>query len=175
MNSFKVLAGFLKRLRKSQSGYAMVGFPLSNTLSQYGMVARGVCQVGRGQKLKEIQEHPQISREGRKMFFLDEFGKRHPFKGREIVSMNMWGFTPKIFQQIQQRFETFLNEMGEDLKKEFLIPRVVGDVLLAKEATVKVLSTKDRWFGITYPQDKEQVRLSMEKMIQKGYYPSALP
>lgn len=174
-NSFKTLAGFLKKIRKNDAPtYAMVGFPLSKTLSEHGTVARGICRIGPGKKLKEVVERTQIGKEGRKVFHLDESGKKHPLKETATVSMNMWGFTPRLFEQLTRRFTEFLKAKGQDLKTEFLIPRVVDEAVARQEATVKVLSTKDQWFGVTYPEDKEKVRGKMEELVKKGVYPTKI-
>lgn len=174
-NSFKAMAGFLKKIKKNDAtSYSMVGFPLLKTLSEHGTVARGVCRLAPGKKLKEVVEHTQIGQEGRKVFHLDEAGKRHPLKAPTTVSMNFWGFTPRLFEQIGARFTAFLKAKGTDLKSEFLLPRVVDDAIAKREATVRVLSTKDQWFGVTYPQDKERVRAAMDKMLQKKLYPERL-
>ncbi len=174
-NSFKVLASFLKKIKKTNlSTYSMVGFPLDKTLSEHGMVARGVCRMGAGKSLKEVVERTQIGQAGRKVFYLDESGKKHPLKRTEMVSMNMWGFTPRLFRQLDQRFGKFLEEKGQDIKSEFLIPRVVDDAIASREATVKVLSTKDRWFGVTYPRDRETVRENILNLVKRKVYPSLL-
>ena len=88
--------------------------------------------------------------------------------------MNFWGFTPRLFEQIGGRFTAFLKAKGEDPKSEFLLPRVVDDAIAKREATVKVLSTKDQWFGVTYPQDKERVKGAVGKLVKKGSYPQSL-
>jgi NDP-sugar pyrophosphorylase family protein len=174
-NSFKVLAGFLKKVKKADSStYSMVGFPLDKTLSEHGTVARGVCRLARGRRLREVVERTQIGQEGRKVFYLDESGTKHPLKRSEMVSMNMWGFTPRLFRQLDQRFGEFLEEKGRDIKSEFLIPRVVDDAISTREATVKVLSTKDRWFGVTYPQDREIVRQNVLNLVKRKVYPDLL-
>ncbi len=174
-HSFKALAGFLKKIRKNDAAtYAMVGFPLSKTLSEHGTVARGVCRIGRGNRLKEVVEQTQIGKDGRKIFHLDESGKKHPLKGTETVSMNLWGFTTRLFEQLGRRFTAFLEEKGSDPKAEFLIPRVVDDAIAAGEATVQVLSTQDPWFGVTHPNDKGKVQGEMENLVRKGVYPKKL-
>ncbi len=174
-HSFKTLGGFLKKIRKNdEATYAMVGFPLAKTLSEHGTVARGVCRIGRGRRLKEVVERTQIGKDGRKIFHLDESGKKHALKGTETASMNMWGFTPRLFEQLGRRFTEFLREKGNDPKAEFLIPRVVDDAIAADEAAVLVLSTRDPWFGVTHPNDKEKVRGEMEKLVKKDAYPEKL-
>ncbi len=174
-HSFKAMAGFLKKIKKNDAAtYAMVGFPLLKTLSEHGTVARGICRIGPGRKLKEVVERTQIGQEGRKVFHLDDAGERHPLKATTTVSMNMWGFTPRLFEQINGRFGVFLKAKGAELKSEFLLPRVVDDAIARREASVKVLSTKDQWFGVTYPQDKERVKGEVAELVKKRLYPQAL-
>lgn len=174
-NSFKVLAGFLEKIRQNEAAaYAMVGFPLSKTLSKHGTVARGICRIGPGKKLKEVVERLQIGKEGRKIYYLDESGRRHPLKGTATASMNIWGFTPPLFEQLNRGFIEFLKQKGGDLKAEFLLPRAVDDAIAKRKATVQVLSTKDPWFGVTYPNDKEKVRAKMEEQVKRHLYPLRL-
>ena len=174
-NSFKVLASHLRQVKENgDPAYAMVGFPLSKTLSEHGTVARGICRTAPGKKLKEVVERTQITKEGRKVFYLDEAGKKHALKGTETASMNMWGFTPRLFEQLGRRFTVFLSEKGNELKSEFLIPRVVDDCIAAKEAAVRVLSTKDQWFGVTYPQDRERVREKIHQLVRRKVYPTEI-
>lgn len=174
-NSFKALAGFLKKIRRKDAAtYAMVGFPLAKTLSEHGTVARGVCRIGPGKTLREVVERTQIGREGKKTYYVDEDGKKHPLKMNATVSMNIWGFTPRLFDQINKRFAEFLKAQGQDPKAEFLLPRVVDTAIAKRQAAVKVLSTRDPWFGVTYPQDKEKVRGEMAKLVKKGLYPEKI-
>jgi len=174
-NSLKVLAGFLKKIKKrDQPNYGMVGFVLKKTLSENGTVSRGVCQVTPGGKLRKVVERLKIGKDGNKTVFVDEKGRNHKLTGGETVSMNMWGFTPALFEQLGMEFKKFLKEKGGEEKSEFLIPRVVDDLVRRKLAKVEVLSTRDQWFGITYPEDKAAVRQSMEKLEKKGLYPRKL-
>jgi hypothetical protein len=174
-NSFKVLAGFLQKIKKNgATTYAMVGFPLAKTLSQHGTVARGICRIGPGKKLKEVVERTQIAKEGRMVFYLDEAGMKNPLTGTATASMNMWGFTPALFGQLGHGFIEFLEAKGGDLKAEFLLPRAVDAAIAKGQASVQVLSTRDPWFGVTYPDDKEKVKGEMEKMVKKGLYPEKI-
>jgi Nucleotidyl transferase len=169
--SLRALADFLKKLRSvSAPDYAMVGFPLGGTLSEEGQVARGLCRIGKGRMLKEVVERVRIGRAGRKIFY-HEGERRHPVPASAVASMNLWGFTPLIFRQLDRRWGAFLREKGGEPKSEFLIPRVVDDVIASGQARVKVLSTKDRWFGVTYPGDRDRVRAAVERMVRRKAYP----
>lgn len=174
--SLRILADFLKKIRRNDAAtYAMVGFPLSKTLSEHGTVTRGVCRVGRGGQLKDVAERGQVGREGRKFFYVDESGVKRFLKGNQTVSMNLWGFTPHFFKQIEENFLNFLKAADNDLKAEFLLPRLVDHLVTHKQAKVKVLPTKDQWFGVTYPQDRENVRKIMEDWAEKKIYPPFVP
>jgi UTP-glucose-1-phosphate uridylyltransferase len=174
-HSFKVMAAHLKRLKRNdQASFAMVGFKLKNTLSEFGTVSRGVCEVGKDGHLKKVVERLKIEKAGRSIRFTDENGSRHSLKGTETVSMNFWGFTPKIFGQLAEELDIFLAERGREEKAEMLIPRVVDDLVQAKKAKVKVLKTPDAWFGLTYPDDKSRVYEAIHKMVFKRIYPENL-
>ena len=173
-SGFRVLSQFLKGAQNQESRYAMVGFVLRNTLSEHGRVSRGVCQTTPSGFLKKIVERTQIDKEGTKIRFVEGSGKKHPLTGRETVSMNMWGFTPALFAQLEGGFRTFLKKRGVEEKPEFLIPAVVDGLIRKKKASVKVLSTRDPWFGVTYPQDKQFVRGNIEGLIRRGKYPFKL-
>ncbi len=174
-NSFKVLAKFLGGLRDIQKpDYGMVGFILKKTLSEHGTVSRGVCQTSPQGRLRKVVERLKVAVEGKKIYYVREDGRKQGLTGREVVSMNMWGFTPALFGQLEEGFRRFLKEKGKEEKSEYLIPRVVDELVQGKKATVKVLSSKDQWFGITYPEDKAKVRGNIEGLVKKGLYPPKL-
>lgn len=174
-NSYEVLLQGIRNVKDSQkTDYFMVGFQLKNTLSENGTVSRGICEVGPDGYLIKVVERLKIAKDGDKAKCLDEGIENSFLTGLETASMNMWGFTPEIFNQLENLFEKFLAEKGQEEKSEFLIPRVVDRLLAEKKATVKVLSTKDPWFGITYPEDKAAVCESIGKLINRGFYPEKL-
>lgn len=174
-NSYQVLGDNLCKIKNlEEPSYSMVGFKVKNTLSEHGAVTRGVCVVGFTGYLKEVVERLKIEKDGDKAKYLDETGMSHPLTGSETVSMNIWGFTPVLFSQLGELFGQFLAEKGQEEKAEFLIPRVVDQLIREKRAKVKVLSTKDPWFGITYPEDKDYVHESIGRLIQNGFYPQQL-
>ncbi len=172
-DSFKVLGQYLAKIKKiGKSDYAMVGFKLKNTLSEHGTVSRGVCKV-RSSHLREVVERTEIGWEGKKVYYR-EGDKKRPLKGLETASMNMWGFTPILFDQLGKDFTQFLKERGREEKSEFLIPRVVDGLIRKDRAKVKVLPTRSPWFGVTYPQDKEKVRQAIQKLVDRKLYPENL-
>ena len=169
--SYRELAG---HLTSGSSDYAMVGFILRNTLSDFGSVARGVCRVSPDGDLESIVELTKIEREGNGARDTDAQGNVTNLSGDEPVSMNMWAFTPAVFDQLRERFERFLEASGADLKAECYIPATVGELVRDGEARVKVLRTADSWFGVTYREDRPRVMESVRTLIARGVYPEKL-
>lgn len=168
---YRELAG---HLTSGSPDYAMVGFILRNTLSDFGSVARGVCRVATDNTLQTIVEHTKIERDGNGARNTDPDGKVTPLSGDEPVSMNMWAFTPRVFGQLRERFEQFLEKNGGDSKAECLIPNTVGDLIHDGQARVQVLRTSDSWFGVTYREDRPRVVESIRGLIASGLYPEKL-
>jgi UTP-glucose-1-phosphate uridylyltransferase len=169
--SYRVLA---EHLKSGSEDYAMVGFVLRNTLSDFGTVARGVCQVGNTGYLTGITEMTAVARDGHAAKNTDANGKVTQLTGDEPVSMNYWGFTPKVFPQLREYFVKFLNENGNDLKKECYIPNTVNDIIVAGQGRVKVLKSNDPWFGVTYREDHAHVVASIQQLVKEGKYPEKL-
>ncbi len=171
---FQKIYDFLTSQTKSSELYniSMVGFELGNTLSENGSVTRGVCQVNDEHKLVDILETSGIHREGETIV--------SDFEGQNLtdstpVSMNMWGFMPDFLNELEHRFVDFLSHIeGNEQKAEFLLPMIVGDLIQEKKAEVTVLSSKDKWFGVTYKADKEYVVKSFAELVKKGVYPEKL-
>ena len=169
--SYRVLA---EHLKSGSEDYAMVGFVLRNTLSDFGTVARGVCQVNGAGYLTGIVEMTAIGRDGNRAKNTDAEGKVTALTGDEPVSMNYWGFTPKIFPQLREYFTQFLQHNGADLKKECYIPNTVNDIIVAGQGKVKVLKSNDPWFGVTYREDHSHVVASIQRLVKEGKYPEKL-
>jgi NDP-sugar pyrophosphorylase family protein len=170
-NSFNVLA---KHLNSGSGDFAMVGFILRNTLSEFGSVARGVCKTDHDGCLESVTELTKIERDssGAKTVGLD--GKVLQLTGDETVSMNMWGFTPALFGDLKKLFVEFLTKYGTEEKSEFYIPAAVNDLVRVGRARVKVLRTPDPWFGVTYREDRPFVVEGIRKLIACGDYPGKL-
>ncbi len=157
-----------------KSHYCMVGFKLSNTLSEHGSVARGVCKADESGTLASVTEMTKI--------FKTETGAENREEGAEIVlltgnepvSMNFWGFTPDFFGHLQEAFVEFLKERGHEQRSECYVPFVVDNLIQTGRAEVKVLPTTSKWFGVTYPEDKEIVVASIKALTDAGDYPSPL-
>lgn len=174
-STFKVLANFLQKAQNFDGvEYAMVGFVLRNTLSEFGSVSRGVCQSDVEDYLQHIVELTKIEKVGNQAKYTDEAGKIHPLSGDEIVSMNIWGFTPSIFNHFQHLFIKFLQQHGEEEKSEFFIPTEVNTLISQNQARVKILSSQDSWFGVTYQEDKPQVIRGIQNLTAQGVYPNQL-
>jgi NDP-sugar pyrophosphorylase family protein len=169
--SYRLLA---QHLQSGTTDYAMVGFVLRNTLSEFGAVARGVCHVSDDGDLKDITELKSIEREGPRITNIDAHGKETVLSGDELVSMNMWGFTPQIFPQLYEHFRRFLKQYGNDPNAECYIPSSVNALIQAGLARVKVLRTGDVWFGVTYREDHPRVLQNVGRLIEQGTYPRGL-
>ncbi len=169
--SYQVMA---RQLQSGNGDYAMVGFVLRNTLSEFGTVARGVCQVGSDGYLEQVVELTAIARDGNHARDTASDGRVTILTGDEPVSMNMFGFTPLVFAKLDEHFRKFLEANGTDLKKECYIPSTVNEMLVAGQAKVKVLRSNDSWFGVTYREDHDHVVESIRGLIQHGKYPERL-
>jgi len=169
--SFRALAN---HLQSGTSDYALMGFILRNTLSEFGTVARGVCHVDEEGYLKDITELKAIEREGMHITNTDGEGKETNLTGAEVVSMNMWGFTSHVFAQLHKHFQEFLKQHGGDPKAECFIPSTVNELLVAKQAKVKVLRSGESWFGVTYREDHPRVVHHIKELIEGGSYPRRL-
>jgi UTP-glucose-1-phosphate uridylyltransferase len=169
--SFHALAAHLS---SGSRNYAMVGFVLSNTLSEYGSVARGLCQVGTDGFLENITEITGIEKESSSAKYADAAGRIHRLHGEETVSMNLWGFTPTIFGYLQTAFVGFLERHNAGEKGEFYIPSVVNDLARTDIEKTRVLHSSDSWFGVTYREDRPKVIESLAQLVARGEYPEAL-
>jgi NDP-sugar pyrophosphorylase family protein len=169
--SFLLLA---RHLSSASTDYAMAGFTLRQTLSEFGSVARGVCQVGPDGYLKSVVELTRIERDATGAKNTDADGHVTRLTGEEAVSMNFWGFTPAIFPALRGKFAAFLEKNGRDEKAECYIPTTVNELVVAGQARVKVLRTGQPWFGVTYREDRSRVMESVRQLIAKGDYPERL-
>ncbi|OUP02324.1 nucleotidyltransferase [Drancourtella sp. An210] len=148
----------------------MVGFVLENTLSENGGVTRGVCKVNDDGMLTEIVETHNIVRKGQAAVAMSEKGEEEISLNAK-VSMNMWGLQPEFFDILEEGFSEFLEKTDkEDFKAEYLLPTIIGDLLKEEKAQVKVLHSKDKWFGVTYKEDKEGVVRAIRELIDQGVY-----
>jgi NDP-sugar pyrophosphorylase family protein len=170
-NSFRVLA---EHLRSGSRDYAMVGFILRKTLSQFGSVSRGVCLATTDGYLQTVTEITGIETAGADAKHTNGRGVVHRLDGDTLVSMNLWGFTPAMFDHLRQEFVEFLKEYGREDKAEFYIPSVVNALVAAGRERCRVLHTPNSWFGITYRDDHPRVIESIRALIARGEYPRNL-
>lgn len=147
----------------------MVGFVLKNTLSDNGGVTRGICQT-QSSKLIDIVETHNIEHIDEKAVTGDK-----EIDLNSVVSMNMWGLPPQFFDILETGFTEFIGSLDkDDLKSEYLLPTIIGDLLSKHKVTVEVLTSNDEWFGVTYKEDKESVKNSIQELVNKGIYPEKL-
>lgn len=173
--AFVKVNNFLKNVDVTKNTYAMAGFVLGNTLSDNGVVTRGVCQVDENGYLANVVETFGIEQSGEAAIGKDAEGNPVTIDINSSVSMNMWGFTPTFLDELDAGFTKFLSNVKEgDIKCEYLLPDVVGKMVLAHKASVEVLKTNDKWFGVTYKEDKQSVIDSINDLITQGKYPSKL-
>jgi dTDP-glucose pyrophosphorylase len=170
-------AEFLKspRPETDKAHYAMVGYPLANTLSDHGDVNRGICTRDENGFLTSVEEYVKIEREADGVVrgtALD--GSRREISENSPVSMNFWAFTAKFYQDLEADFVEFLKNFGTAEKSEYYIPTAVDAMIRAGRADCAVLDTSSHWFGVTYPADKQHVVASIEKLIANGEYPASL-
>lgn len=154
--------------------FCMAGFRLGNTLSENGTVTRGICEVDANSILLDVNETFEIKQDG-DMASAVRDGKHLRIPLEQPASMNMWGFTADFLEELDTRFSTFLSGIaGNEMKAEYLLPTIVDDLIKEGSAQVKVLDTKDKWFGVTYQEDKFIVRNSLRELVKNGVYPEKL-
>ena len=172
-NAYKAMAKFLTESKDSKE-YAMVGYKLNDTLSEFGSVSRGICAEDKNNNLVKIVETIKIVKRGNDIISIENDGSETPLTGNEIASMNNWGFKPSVFAELEKRFTQFLQSEIDKPKSEMYIPSVVFDLIDDKVATVKVLEANSPWFGVTYKEDKPFVIEKINALIAKGEYPENL-
>jgi NDP-sugar pyrophosphorylase family protein len=170
-HSFRLLA---QHFSLGATDYALVAYPLRNTLSPFGAVSRGICEIDSGGYLRAIVERTRIAAEGDRARNTAPDGLITHLTGDELVSMNIWGFTPTIFPELRRYFERFRNQHANDPSAEAYLPSFVDELITAGRARVRVLETPDSWFGITYREDLPRVAASIRTLIAAGVYPERL-
>lgn len=175
-DAFRTLARFLLSIPPGQKGrYAMVSFNLRNTTTKNGEVSRGVCNVTPDNHLAKIVEcqHIRYNSDG-DLEYVDDNGNVDLLAEDSPVSMNFWGFTPDYFEHSEREFVKFLNKYVTDLNREYFIPSVVDKLIRDSKATVEVLNTDSKWFGVTYSEDRENVRSALSRLHREGKYPQEM-
>ncbi len=154
----------------SPNEYAMCGYQLGNTLSDFGSVSRGICQIDNEQYLEEVNERTSIAKEnGHITYAIGEH--KFPLSDSDVVSMNFWGFHPSLFDHLNEKFTAFLKAQGDQLKSEFYIPLVVDDLMKEGKVRTKVLESDAKWFGVTYQEDRPSTIDKLNELVKAGMYP----
>lgn len=170
--AFNVLGKYLGSLDPQSREHAMVGYVLGNTMSDSGTVSRGVCSVKDGY-LESITEHTKIGRVNGKI--ISEFeGKEVEFTGKEWVSMNLFAFSLKAFEEFHKYWDNFKKTSLDQPKTEALLPVAASDIVRHGEGSIKFFTSSEKWFGMTYPEDREIVKAAIAQKIADGYYPATL-
>lgn len=177
-HAFSMVYDWLKNAKDDEKyRYMMVGYKLANTLTDNGHVARGVCQVTSEGMLEKIVERTRIEKRGEGAVYTEDDGETWvDVSVNSTVSMNMWGFTDSILAELNDRFQKFLEKdaISNPLKAEYFLPSVVQELLEENKATVQVLKSEDKWYGVTYKEDKEDVMNAIKKLKADGVYPENL-
>lgn len=172
--SFKILADELNKLAGKENHYCMVGYRLSNTLSESGAVARGVCKADEKGFLANVVERTHIERVDGVIKYKDADESWHELEENAPVSMNMWGLTPDYFAHSKKFFINFLEENKDNIKAEYFIPLMIEYLIQNNISDVKVLDTPSKWFGVTYAQDRPSVVEKLQSLVDAGEYPTPL-
>lgn len=174
-DAFAVIAADLMRERTRKGDYSMVGFRVGNTMSENGSVSRGVCSVNAEGNLTKVVERTGIAYDkDHRICFLDENNETEYLDPSTPVSMNLWGFTPDYFSYSDREFRRFLDKCLTTPKAEFYIPTAIDTLINSGEATVKVLDTTSRWFGVTYAADRQGVVDKLAALHAAGEYPDTM-
>lgn len=167
---YRALAGHFA----GSNSYALVGYPLRQTLSEHGTVSRGLCSIDAPGRLLRITELTKIEKTAGGARYTDADGITHRLTGEETVSMNFWGFTPAVFPQLEQLFGEFLAARGADPKAEFYLPTALSDLNQRGAAEIALLRSEDAWFGITYREDLATATSAVRDLVAAGRYPAPL-
>lgn len=176
-DAFNVMGRFLSGLADgNENSYAMVGFRVGNTLSENGTVSRGVCTTNAEGHLTTVVERTKIARVDGNVSYKDENDEWVVIDDNTPVSMNMWGFTPDYFRYSENYFREFLSDEKNmtNLKSEYFIPLMVNKLITDGTASVSVLDTTSKWFGVTYPEDRPETVARIKKLVEEGVYPNKL-
>lgn len=175
--AFQKVHQFLSNIdfNSNKHHFCMAGFILGNTLSENGTVTRGVCKVDSSNLLTSVEETYEIRRKGDMIIGKGESQEEYAIPLDSVVSMNMWGFTPAFLDVLETGFCEFLKGDSKNLlKSEYLLPKIVGELLKHNCAVVSVLQTNDKWFGVTYREDKQAVAKAIQKLVTEGKYPESI-
>ena len=172
--SYQAVVSYLADPDTGPENHCMVGFQIKHTLSDFGTVSRGICEVDNRDFLKAVVERTEIGQSDNNIYYKDENGSEKPLSGDDMVSMNIWGFSPAIFPLLEDHFTEFIHKNINQLKAELYIPTVINDMVRNNKGTMKVLPATDKWFGVTYKEDKPMAIENIRKQVDQGIYPENL-
>ena len=173
--AYQKIFSFLYGESSQTADFCLVGYGLANALTDYGHVSRGVCAIAPDQTLQSVTEFTKIAKFGQKIKFTDDGETWQDIAKETIVSMNIWGFTPLIFEQLNAQFAQFLTQHADNLEKvEYFLPDVVSTMIQLELVNVHVLPTNEKWFGMTYKKDKVQVQQALNQLTEQAIYPQGL-
>ena len=170
-SSYLEVARYLSDPETVLNNHCMVGFKIKDTMSEFGTVSRGICEVDDQGYLRAVVERTEIGISGNGIYYRDDEGIEKTLTGEEMVSMNIWGFSPSIFPLLEEHFTAFIHANIDQPKAEFYIPTVINLMVRNNRGTMKVLPTADRWFGVTYKEDKPMAVDHIRKQVERGIYP----
>lgn len=173
--SYRLVAEYLMNTREDRfAEFCMAGYPVVNTLSEHGTVSRGVCTLDTDGYLAEIVERTKIKRSDKSIVYLDDSGNETAIPGDSMVSMNLFGFTPRLFEPLERYFNEFIRKYHLDPKAEIYLPIVVQRMIEEGLGRTRVLRTDETWFGVTYREDRPKVLNMISELVKSGKYPSPL-
>ncbi len=173
ITGFQSIADFLRE-KCTPEAYCMVGYIIKNTLSDNGTVSRGVCEMDEHNHLITVVERHKVQALNGQVQYQDENGKAQALKEDDIVSMNLWGFHPNVFEVARKLFIDFVKTRGHESKSEFYIPYVANHLLETNAIKLTVLPNDERWYGITYKEDRIPVEAAFRRLVDEGRYPAPL-
>jgi len=171
-DAFEKMAAFLTT-EANDHHYSLVGYEIGKTLSDYGSVSRGVCDIDASGNMVGVNERTEVYPKDGLIYYKDATGE-HELPENSRVSMNFWGFTPAVFKQSEEMFKKFVDANSGNPKSEFFIPLVADELIKTGVADFKVIPTSSKWFGVTYKEDKPIVQASISALVENGTYPSNL-
>jgi len=173
--AYQLAAAFQSNLDNLlKSRYCLIGYILKNSLSDHGFVSRAECRTDENGLLSYVKERTKIKKEGQKVFYEDENGNRMGIDENTTVSMNMWGFMPSLFEYLEEGLIKFFEKNASSLKAEFFLPDLIDDLIRTGKVDVPVLRTDEKWFGMTYQEDREMVRGRLAELVKQGVYPTPI-
>ena len=170
----KMAEYLISNSRVNNTNFCMIGYQIQHTLSDFGSVSRGICEADENSNLKAVVERTEIFRKDERIVYRDENAKEIELSAETLVSMNIWGFTPSIFTHIEKQLSEFIRNNISNIKAEIYIPKIVNDIIRNGIGNVKILPATDKWFGVTYKEDKPLAVQNISKLIEAGIYPDNL-